>query len=130
MNAAAPETELMRPFRDMPGAILLYRAFEERVLEQHPGAGLRVQKTQVTFTCPRVFACASLLRARRKALLPDPYLTVTLGLSHRLDSPRVDQASEPYPNRWTHHIVVGSIDEIDDELMTWTDEAYRFASEK
>ena len=130
MSATAPDAELGRLFQDMPGAIPLYRAFEVRLFEEHPDAGLRVQKTQVTFTCPRVFACASLLRARRKALLPDPYLTVTLGLGHRLDSPRVDQASEPYPGRWTHHIVIGSVDEIDDELMAWTDEAHRFARDK
>ena len=129
-NTRADDAELARLFRDMPGAVPLYRAFEARLLGQRPDAGLRVQKTQVTFTCPRVFACASLLRARRKVLLPDPYLTVTLGLGHRLDSPRVDQASEPYPSRWTHHIVISSIDEIDDELMTWTDEAFRFARSK
>ena len=126
----ADEIELERLFRDMPGAIPLYRAFEERLLDRHPDAGLRVQKTQVTFTRPRVFACASLLRARRKALLPDPYLTVTLGLGRRLDSPRVDQASEPYPGRWTHHLVIGDIDEVDDELMAWADEAFRFARDK
>ena len=71
-----------------------------------------------------------LLRARRKAELPDPYLTITLGLGNRLNSPRVDQVSEPYPGRWTHHLVIGSIDEIDDELMAWADEAYRFARNK
>lgn len=130
MSTPAPDADLTRLFRDVPGAIPLYRAFETRVLAQHPAASLRVQKTQVTFVNPRVFACASLLRARRKALLPDPYLTITLGLAHRLDSPRVDQASEPYPGRWTHHLVIGSIDEIDDELMAWTAEAYRFAERK
>ena len=130
MSATAPDAELARLFHDMPGAIPLYRAFEARLFERHPETSLRVQKTQVTFTCPRVFACASLLRARRKTLLPNPYLTITLGLGHRLDSLRVDQASEPYPGRWTHHIVIGSIDEIDDELMAWTDEAYRFTREK
>lgn len=130
MSVAASEAELERLFRDMPGAVPLYRAFESRVFEQHPDADLRVQKTQVTFVCPRVFACASLLRARRKALLPNPYLTITLGLSHRLESPRIDQASEPYPGRWTHHIVIGSIDEVDDELMAWTGEAHRFARDK
>lgn len=126
----ANDIELAQLFSDMQGAIPLYRAFEARLFEQHPDVGLRAQKTQVTFVCPRVFACASLLWARRKALLPDPYLTITLGLGHQLESPRVDQASEPYPGRWTHHIVIGSIDEIDDELMSWTDESYRFAQEK
>jgi len=48
----------------------------------------------------------------------------------RLDSPRVDAASEPYPGRWTHHIVIGSAEEIDGEVMEWIREAAEFSSRK
>ena len=37
------------------------------------------------------------------------------------------QVSEPYPGRWTHHLVIGSVEEIDDELMDWVREAYEYA---
>ena len=52
---------------------------------------------------------------------------VTFGLEHRVDSSRIAVAIEPYPNRWTHHVIVQSADEIDDKLMGWIREAYEFA---
>ncbi|MCI8813387.1 MAG: hypothetical protein HFG12_09155, partial [Oscillibacter sp.] len=48
----------------------------------------------------------------------------------RLDSLRVDAASEPCPGRWTHHIVIGSAEEIDGELMDWIWEAAEFSAQK
>ena len=110
-------------FDAVPGAYVIYRAFKGAVLNAYPDAQLRVQKTQITFTNPRVFACASLLRARRKAELPKPWLTVTLGLPYRLESPRAASCTEPYPGRWTTHIVIGSPEEIDGELLRWVGEA-------
>ena len=117
-------------FDPVPGAYRIYRAFKGTVMKTWPDARLRVQKTQITFTNPRVFACVSLLRARRKAELPNPWLTVTLGLPYRLESPRAAICTEPYPGRWTTHIVVGSPEEIDGELLRWVDEAYCFAAGK
>lgn len=117
-------------FDVVPGAYMLYRAFADKVLKTWPDAGYRVQKTQVTFTNPRVFACASLLRVGRKKDRPDPWITVTLGLPYRLDSPRASVCTEPYPGRWTVHILLGSPEEIDDELLFWIGEAYNFAAQK
>ena len=123
-----PNTPLF--FRDSPGALPLYLALEERILALLPDAHVRVQKTQISFSQRRNFAFASLLPARWAALRPNPYLTVTVGLNRRLDSLRVDAASEPYPGRWTHHIVIGSVEEIDDELMAWIREASEFSAQK
>ena len=117
-------------FDAVPGAYPIYRAFKDAVLKAYPDAQLRVQKTQITFTNPRVFACASLLRAKRKAELPNPWLTVTLGLPYRLESPRAAICTQAYPGRWTTHIVVGFPEDIDDELLRWIDEAYDFAAGK
>ena len=43
---------------------------------------------------------------------------------------RVKKKTEPYPGRWTTHIVIGSADEVDEELLGWVAEAYTFASTK
>jgi len=117
-------------FEKDPAALGLYEAFERAVLALVPGAGIRVQKTQITFTNPRVFAAVSFLPARRKARRPDHYITVTLGLNRRLESPRVDAAVEPYPAPWTHHLTVSSAEEIDGELMEWVAEAAAFSASK
>lgn len=124
------EQDVLFFFQKHPEALPIYRAFEERVLAELEGVSIKVQKTQITFSNRRVFAAVSFLPARRAKDRPDPYITVTLGLHRRLDSPRVDQASEPYPGRWTHHLVIGSEKEIDGELMAWVREAYDFAASK
>lgn len=117
-------------FDRKPQAISLYSAFRTRLFEELDGVNIRVQKTQITFSNRRVFAAVSFLPARRVKDRPDPYITITLGLNRREGSARIDQAVEPYPGRWTHHLVIGSVEEIDDELMGWTREAYDFAASK
>ena len=117
-------------FNEHPQAIPLYEAFESRLLSELEGVVIQPQKSQITLKNRRVFGAVSFLPARRAKDRPDPYITVTLGLHRRLDSPRVDKASEPYPGRWTHHLVIGSVEEIDDELMAWAREAYDFAAAK
>lgn len=53
--------------------------------------------------------------------------TQTFGLGYHLESLRIDAASEPYPNRWTHHVLISEEKEIDEELMGWIKEAGAFA---
>lgn len=117
-------------FAGRPGALELYEVFERRVLEQMDGVRIRVQKTQISFSNRHNFAFVSFLPVRRKAERPDVWITVSFGLRRRLDSPRVDAAVEPYPERWTHHILISSPDQIDGELMGWIGEAAAFSDMK
>ena len=109
-------------------ALPLYEAFAEKLFAQFPDASVRVQKTQITFFNRHVFACVSFLRVRKKAELPDPYLVITLGLPYPLASDRAAVKTEPYPGRWTTHIVIGDPQEIDEELFAWVGQAYAFAA--
>ena len=111
-------------FDPMPGALPLYDALRARLLAEMPDAAVRVQKTQITFSARYGFAFVSLRRMRG---CPKVFLIVSFGLSRRLDSPRVAMAVEPYPNRWTHHVIVSEAGQIDDELMGWLREAHDFA---
>ena len=117
-------------FNQHPEAIPLYTAFEKRLLAELEGVVIQPQKSQITLKNHRVFGAVSFLPARRAKARPDPYITITLGLNRREGSPRVDQTSEPYPGRWTHHLVIGAAEEIDDELMAWVREAFAFAAAK
>ena len=125
-----PDIDTLLFFDACPKALPLYLRLEEAICDAFTSAGRRVQKTQITFFDRHVFACASLARVKRKAELPNPYLVVTLGLPGPLDSARVAARSEPYPGRWTTHIVVGSVDEIDGELLAWIAQAYAFSMSK
>ena len=108
----------------------LYQAFEELLSDSFPVVNKRVQKTQITFSNRHVFACVSFARVKRKAELPMRYMVITLGLPAPLDSERVAVKTEPYPGRWTHHIVVNKPEELDEELLSWVREAYDFAAVK
>ena len=86
-------------FNTKPKALPLYAALAERMLAAFPNVTVEIKK----------------------------FIIVSFGLSHRLDSPRIHMAVEPYPNRWTHHVIVASVEEINDELMGWLAEAHDFA---
>ena len=108
----------------------LYQAFEEILFDSFSVVNKRVQKTQITFSNRHVFACVSFARVKRKAELPMRYMVITLGLPAPLDSERIAVKTEPYPGRWTHHIVVSTSEELDEELLSWVREAYDFAAAK
>ena len=116
-------------FDGHPVALALYEALFRAVEETFPAGRVKVQKSQISFYGRHLFAAASLPVRRRKDW-PRTCLVVTVGLSHRLDAPRVAAASEPYPSRWTHHILVTEERQIDGELMGWLQEAWDFAESK
>ena len=108
----------------------MYQAFEELLSDSFPVVNKLVQKTQITFSNRHVFACVSFARVKRKAELPMRYMVITLGLPAPLDSERVAVKTEPYPGRWTHHFVVSTPEELDEELLSWIKTAYTFAEAK
>ena len=116
-------------FDGRPTELALYEALLLRMEAAFPDASVKVQKSQISFYHRHLFAAASLPLRRRKGW-PKQALLVTLGLPYRLDSPRVAVAVEPYPGRWTHHVLVSEPGQIDGELLGWLREAYDFALAK
>ena len=108
----------------------IYEYLEEQILTRIPDIKIKVSKTQISFVGKRGFAFVSFNPCRKAAERPDVWMTVTFGLGYRKESPRIDVAVEPYPGRWTHHVMVGSIADIDEELLSWITEAAEFAVQK
>ena len=117
-------------FNDHMDALPLYERLEGLILEQIPDVKIKVSKTQISFSNKRGFAFVSFNPCRKVNDRPDVWMTVTFGLSYRKDSPRIDVVTEPYPNRWTHHVMVSNVAEIDGELMGWIREAAEFSASK
>ncbi len=117
-------------FNEKPAALPLYEAFAQRLLAEIDNVTIKVQKTQISFSNRHNFAFVSFLPVRKAKDRPKIYITVTFGLQYKKESPRIDAASEPYPNRWTHHMLISSVEEIDDELMGWIKEAAAFSAGK
>ena len=111
-------------------ALPLHEALEARILDEIPDVRIKVQKSQISFYNRHLFGCISFLRVKKKKEMPPCYIVVTVGLARKLESPRVAVATEPYPGRWTHHIVVSDPDQIDDQLMDWLKEAAAFSAQK
>ena len=123
-------TDILFFFNDHMAALPLYARLEGQILEQIPDVKIKVSKTQISFSNKRGFAFVSFNPCRKVKERPEVWMTVTFGLSYRKESHRIDVATEPYPNRWTHHVMVDSEDEINDELMGWIREAAEFSTNK
>lgn len=117
-------------FDKHPDALPLYELFEQKLLSELGGADIKVQKTQISFSNKHNFAFVSFLPVRKAKERPQTYIVITFGLGHRVESPRIDAATEPYPNRWTHHVLISEPEEIDEELMGWVKEAAAFSAAK
>ena len=123
-------TDILFFLNDHMDALPLYEHLEARITAQIPDVKIKVSKTQISFSNKHGFAFVSFLPCRKAKERPDIWMTVSFGLNYRKESPRIDAASEPYPNRWTHHMMVGSEEEIDGELMSWIREAAEFSAGK
>ena len=117
-------------FRDHTEALPLYLFLEEKMLSGIPDVKIKVSKSQIGFRNKRGFAYVSFLPVRKAKERPRHYITVTFGLGYQKESARIDASVEPYPNRWTHHVMVTKIQEIDEELLCWIREAADFSAAK
>ena len=126
----AMDADTLLFFDRRPSLLPVYEAFEAVIRAGFPEAGRRVQKTQITFFQRHVFACVSFLRVRPKREMPEPYLTVTLGLPEPLSSGRAAVCCEPRPGRWTVHIPVRRPEEIDAGLISLIRRSYDFSERK
>lgn len=124
------EGDVLLFFSEHPAALPLYQALEETFFALFPEAQRRVQKTQITFFHRHVFACVSFARVLRKKDQPEGSLVLTLGLPSPLASARAAVQTEPYPGRWTCHLVLRGPEELDGELTGWLREAYSFSERK
>lgn len=108
----------------------LYHAFAQKLFACFPDTSMRVQKTQITYAHRHVYACVSYANIKPKAELPAACFLLTLGLPYPLESRRVALKSEPYPGRWTTHILIDSETALDAELFSWIRQAYDFSLRK
>ena len=125
-----PSMDELLFFAEKPDALPLYLCLREKILSHCGEVGIQVKKTQISFVNRHLFAAVSFLPVRKAKERPKPYLTVTLGFGAKVDSLRIDVAAEVYPNRWTHHMIIGREEEIDEELIGWLQDAAAFSLTK
>ena len=124
------DSDILFFFGEHMEALPMYERLENAILTRIPDVKIKVAKTKITFACRLCFAFVSFNPCGKAKDRPAVWMTVTFGLGYRKESPRIDIATEPYPGRWTHHVMVGSVDEIDEELLGWIQEAADFSAAK
>lgn len=123
------DSSILMFFEKMPEALPLYETLSRKMQEELGTIHVKVQKSQIAFSNRHQFAFVwhpSRKFKGRKGV----YIVVTFGVSYHIEDGRITAAVEPYPNRWTHHVIVQSEDEIDEELLGWIREAYEFSLRK
>ena len=89
-------------------------------------AELYVTKSQIAFRRRRAFAWAWMpgkyLRGKHAPLV------LTLSLRSRSTSPRWKEIVEPSPGRFTHHLELYSVNDIDDQVRDWLRDAWMIAA--
>ncbi len=103
----------------------LYRVFAAAVQERIPQVITRFRRSQITFTGRRGFAAVWIPPFKVRGR-PEHYIVVSFAAERRIDHQRIVSVAEPYPHRWTHHVLVTCPEDVDDRLMDWVERAYTF----
>ena len=113
-------------FHRRPETVPTARAFLLGALERWPSTQAVTQKSQVGLRDPRPY-CALWppLHGRLKHRKPQD-LVLSLFLNCPLPSRRVTLAVEPYPGRWTNHLLLSSPEDLDEVLWDWVAQAHQF----
>ncbi len=109
-------------FEGRPGALALFNTVC-KYIESLGSVTIEPLKTQISFGAKRKFAWVWLPQTWIKKR-PENSLTLTFDLNHKVEGPRIEEAVEPRPGRWTHHVVIEQQSDLDDEVKGWLREAY------
>ena len=113
--------ELDAFFAQRPASRALFDAVHARIAALGP-VEVRVTKSQVAFRRRVAFAWAWLPGMYQRGDVAP--LVLTVALRRRDPSPRWKQVVEPAPGRFTHHLELHTVADLDDEVDAWLREAW------
>ena len=115
-------------FWKMPSVIPLYETLRAMLMSRWPNTAITVQKSQIAFRQNGHPYCRVWLPTfkRLKGISGDA-LMITLGFRYPLNNSRVAAMAEPYPNRWTIHIPIHTLNDVDEELLDFIKESHAIA---
>lgn len=116
--------EIAEFFADSPEALAIYHALVAAVSDIGE-AEIRVSKSQVGFYRKHPFAAT--WKPKQYLTGERPPLVLSVYLKRRDDAPRWNEIAEPAKGRFTHHVELGSCEDIDDFIRTRLEEAWRGA---
>ncbi len=113
-------------FKGRPGAYKLFQLIEKHI-KTFGAIKVEAKKTQVSFSTTRKFAWVWLpqMWIRKQ---PQESITLTFALKCRIRNRQIKKAVEPYPGRWTHHVVIERPANLTKDVRMWLREAYEQAA--
>ncbi len=125
MSAANPG-EIETYFAGYPQQMILFEAIQTMIISIGP-VKVEAMKSGINFGTSRKFAWVWLPQ-KYDLKQPEGSLVLSFGLDRMIQDPKIKQVVNPYPNRWTHHVVISAISDLDESLRDWLNEAYRFSA--
>ena len=122
-------SDLQVYFSGHPEELALYAALFPPLEAAFPPARGKGQTSPISFYGKHLSAMLS-IPVRRKKGWPEHCLLLSFGLGRRENDSRIAVAVEPYPGRWTHHVVLARPEELDGQLLAWLWEAWDFSETK
>ncbi|MGW4848143.1 DUF5655 domain-containing protein [Nocardia brasiliensis] len=99
-----------------PLALAVYRKLCT-ILDSSGAYDIRVSTSQIAFHRSRGFAYLWL--PGRYLEHPDAQVVLSFVLDHEESSKRFKEIARPTPNRWTHHLEIHHVDDLDEEVRAW-----------
>lgn len=112
-------------FSGQEDRIKLYMSIEEMIKSIGP-LTIDIMKSQISFGTKYKFAWVW-LPPDSSHKRPKNSVVLSFGLDHRVESKHIAEAVEPYPGRWTHHIIIQDEADLNTDVNKWIRQAYAFS---
>lgn len=113
-------------FAGRPASLKLFRMVR-KYLQSLDSVQMSVGKTQVSFGTSRKFAWVWLPQKWVKKR-PDNSITLAFSLPKHVKHKRIEAAVEPYPKRWTHHVIIEKESDLDERVKSWLLKAFKYSA--
>lgn len=125
MDAPLRRKEIDAFFSGQVDRIMLYDALEV-MIKSLGQSTITISKTQISFGTKYKFAWVW-LPPDKSNKRPKNCIVLTFGLNHRIENEQIVESVEPYPGRWTHHIIIGNRSDLNENVFKWLRQAYAFS---
>jgi hypothetical protein len=113
-------------FEGRPACLRLYHVVEAYLQSLGP-VRIDVTKTQVSFRANFMFA-AVWLPQKLSPIRSQNGIGLSFSLTHPVSHPRIVQAVEVRPRRWTHHVLLEQAEDLDEDIRALLRESFAFGS--
>lgn len=120
---AGAESTPEQVFSNSPEGLRIYEAVG-RALSGAVPASVHTTISQVAFRNRRGFAYVWNPRRHLKTNVP---AVLSIALPRRLESSRFKEIVHPSPGVWMHHLELRTVEDIDEEVAGWLEEAFAAA---